>query len=52
MEYHCPKCRTIVESAKKLEYCICGYKYNSCCTLETLEDLMGMAKPKKEKENG
>ena len=27
MKYECPKCKTVVTSDKKLEYCICGEKY-------------------------
>lgn len=33
MKYVCPKCGTVIQSEVKLEYCVCGGKY---------EDVMGM----------
>ncbi len=41
MKYQYPKCKTTIESIKKLEYCVvCGGKYKSGCTFN---DLMAMA---------
>ena len=54
MKYQCPKCKTTVESTKKLEYCICGHKYSSGCTIEDLmaiaEVYGGFSMPKKDKK--
>ena len=27
MKYECPNCHAVVHSDKKLEYCVCGWKY-------------------------
>jgi hypothetical protein len=29
MRFKCPKCKTVVETDKKIEFCVCGGKYET-----------------------
>ena len=37
-KYVCPKCRAVIHSNKKPEYCVCGGKYKTA--VEEFNDLM------------
>lgn len=41
MKLQCPKCKTVIEVKKRLEYCICGGKYASVWDMLGLGDIIG-----------
>lgn len=40
-DYICPKCKSVVHSRVKLEYCICGGKYDINLFEQMLHDACG-----------
>ena len=50
MKLQCPKCKTVIETEKMLEFCICGGKYEKQLNLPAFEDMLNMMGLGKEKK--
>lgn len=41
MKYQCPKCKVVIESSRKLEYCVCGGKYIIPFSGDAIREMFG-----------